>query len=733
MSEERYVLSAIPDSKYKLVLDWSYFGDAKSYEVLYDGKLYVTSSTKMTFTGVTPGEHSYQVRAILADSVPDVWSSACPVNMRDVTDPVMGSISVSVSGGTATVYFSAKDNVGIDHYLVECDAIRVTSTDNQVVFSDLLVGRHSLTVVAYDAAGNISKVATKKFPVADYRPPEQVTQLGSEGVITNKSGGYLTWGIPYDDSGKISRYTVTVDGKEYTTSRNSLKIKGLSAGEHHFTVTARDAAGFTSVVSEAGSFWVTDVIKPKLGSLNKVVNGVNVELNWSGSDETGIDHYVVSSVLGEAVVQAGKIALTFAPEHVGTQKITVVAFDAAGNASSAKSCTVKIADVTPPDAVTGLQAGIVTNKSGGELVWDIPYDNSGKITRYRVALDGKVYNVSTNKCRISKLSAGEHTYTVVARDANGWWSPVSEPGTFTVLDVIAPKIGKCYAAVNGYEVRLSCTGTDETGIAGYVISWASGLVTSETGETAITFSETDIGKQKITIAAMDAAGNVSSKKTLTVTIADTTAPEKVTGGGSKLFDNKSGGVLMWEVPFDNSGKLGKYTVQVDDGKIYRVSTNELKLKAMSAGEHYFTVIATDKDDNASQVSEKIKFTVADVIDPVIKNWSVKVSGNTAAVAWTATDETSSVLRAELWLDGVQVAGTVEDCWLLEDLSVGRHSLELQVFDEAGNMVAKSRDFTSKEPVAAGVDTLADLWIADTAAALLTGVDEDRSVAIGMLA
>ena len=692
MSDARYVLSAATDTRYKAVLSWSYFGKAASYEVLYDGRLYTTRKTTLSFTGVAPGEHECQVRAIEAGSAAAAWSDVCAFEMADVTAPVMGKVSVNVIGGTATFSFNADDNVGVDHYLVECGTTRLIATDTQAVIRDLSVGKHSVSVIAYDAAGNVSKAATATFKVADYRAPDRVTGLGTEGTVTNKSGGNLTWSIPYDDSGRISRYRVTVDGKEYTTSKNTLKVTGLTAGDHTFTVVATDAAGFSSIVSDPAVFHVADVIKPTLGALSSVVNGVNVELNWSGNDETGIDHYLVSSVLGVEEVAAGRIDLVFRPEHVGKQKITVVAYDAAGNASTARSCTVKIADVTPPDPVTGLTAGIVTNKAGGVLQWDIPYDNSGKIVKYRVALDGKVYDVSTNQCKIGKLAAGEHTYTVIARDANGWWSAVSEPGVFMVDDVIAPKIGNCRAVVDRYRVGLSCVATDETGVAKYVISSAAGVVESASGETSITFAETDLGTQKITITALDAAGNASAEKVLTVKIADTTAPERVSGGIGAVT-NKSGGTLMWEIPYDNSGKLGRYTVQLDGGTIFRTSAPEQKIKALSAGDHFFTVVATDAAGNASEVSEEFHFTVEDVIAPVIRSFTVEVGDRTARVSWEAEDETSETLRAELTLDGELLGETTADVWELADLSSGFHTLDLQVFDEAGNSAFRSRFFS----------------------------------------
>ena len=692
MSDTRYVLSAVTDNRYKALLSWSYFGKAASYEVLVDGRLYTTRKTSMTLTGVAPGEHACQVRAIEAGSVAAVWSDVCAFAMADVTAPVMGSVSVNVIGGTATFHFNAGDNVGVDHYLVECGPVRLTTADTQAVIGDLAVGKHRVSVTAYDAAGNVSKAASASFKVADYRAPDQVTGLGTEGTVTNKAGGRLTWSIPYDDSGRISRYRVTVDGKEYTTSKNSLKVTGLAAGDHTFTVVATDAAGFTSVVSDPAVFHVADVIKPTLGALSSVVNGVNVELNWSGRDETGIDHYLVSSVLGEEYVAAGRIDLVFRPEHVGKQKITVIAYDAAGNPSSPKSCTVKIADVTPPDAVTGLTAGIVTNKAGGTLMWDIPYDNSGKIVKYRVALDGKTYDVSTNRCKIGKLAAGEHTYTVIARDANGWWSAVSEPGVFVVDDVIAPKIGACRATVDRYRVGLSCVATDETGIAGYVISSAAGVVETVSGETSITFADTDLGTQKIAITALDAAGNVSAEKVLTVKIADTTAPERVSEGGGTVT-NKSGGTLVWDIPYDNSGKLGRYTVQLDGGTVFRTSAPELKIKALAAGDHFFTVVATDAAGNASEVSEAFHFTVEDVIAPVIRSFTVAVSGDTARASWEATDETSDTLRAELRLDGELLGETTGDVWELADLEWGSHVLDLQIFDEAGNAASRSHRFS----------------------------------------
>ena len=96
------------------------------------------------------------------------------------------------------------------------------------------------------------------------------------------------------------------------------------------------------------------------------------------------------------------------------------------------------------------------------------------------------------------------------------------------------------------------------------------------------------------------------------------APERVAGGCATGMTNKTGGTLMWETPYDNSGKLGRYLVQLDGGTVFRTSASELKIKPLAGGDHFFTVVATDAAGNASEVSEEFHFTVEDVIAPVIR-------------------------------------------------------------------------------------------------------------------
>ena len=84
----------------------------------------------------------------------------------------------------------------------------------------------------------------------------------------------------------------------------------------------------------------------------------------------------------------------------------------------------------------------------------------------------------------------------------------------------------------------------------------------------------------------------------------------------------------------------------------------------------------------------------DVIAPVIHSFTVEVSDRTAHVSWEAEDETSETLRAELSLDGELLGETTADVWELADLSSGFHTLDLQVFDEAGNSAFRSRFFSS---------------------------------------
>ena len=326
-------------------------------------------------------------------------------------------------------------------------------------------------------------------------------------------------------------------------------------------------------------------------------------------------------------------------------------------------------------------------------MWNKYAAPKGTKVSYEIRVDGNLVTSKKNKYTLKKASVANHSFSVRTILTTKKQAPVytdwSRVTTQYVADVTAPKTGKLSLVQTGEDsIRLSWTAAgDNVGISRYTVTCGN-----ETRELGGGILETEFhgkaGKVAASITAYDEAGNAGKTVKKTLNMKDMTAPTQVSGLRSESVDNKSGGILAWNAASDNVG-VAQYLISVEGGKTYKSKTNSVKVKKMAAGTYRYTVVALDKAKNQSIVSTAGEFTVADVIDPKIKKLSCKVNGQTALVSWNTTDEVG-IARSELWLDGARYADTTGlTSFSLGSLELGQHSVELKVWDAAGNDVFKT--------------------------------------------
>jgi uncharacterized repeat protein (TIGR03803 family) len=221
---------------------------------------------------------------------------------------------------------------------------------------------HSYAVTATDAAGNTSaKSAALSFTV-DTTPPAQPAAPADAAVISGyvnstydtaaqSIGGTTEAGasvVIYDNGTQVA--TVTADG----TGAWNYKVGVLADGSNHsYAVTAADAAGNVSPMSQALAFKV-DTTAPA-SAVAGVTVGSNGVATVSGSAEAGstVTLYDGVSVIGSFTAGAGGTwsdpvgVLAAGSSH----SYAVIATDAAGNASAlstALSYTAPNASSLPP-------------------------------------------------------------------------------------------------------------------------------------------------------------------------------------------------------------------------------------------------------------------------------------------------------------------------------------------------------------------------------------------------
>jgi len=556
--------------------------------------------------------------------------------------------------------------------------------------------KNPIKKVLYSIVKDNSGQLFLKISSADTVLPTRPVAVANITKATNKN---VTVTATFDSKSKIKLYKV--GNGAWKTYKSPVEMK--NNGMVYFR--AADSAGNLSLVN---SFRVNNIDRtaPVISKITAVAQNSTAALNISFKpDNSGISHCEITWGKKKMTIYpsgnlSANLSVNLTGLAIGKHTVSVVAYDTAGNKSAAKKINLTIKDVTPPSKVTTLYAPSVTNKYKGTFKWGAATDNSGKIAKYEIQLDnGKIYTSSKTSVSISNLTVGNHTYRVRAIDKDknvGAWSAVK---SFTVKDYTAPKISKLTATVKGYTATLKITATDNVKATKYVISYGSKSQTVTTNTATLTGLA--VGKVAVSVVAYDAAGNKSAAKKINLTVKDSTPPSKVTTLYAPSVTNKYKGTFKWTAATDNSGKIAKYEIQLDNGKIYTSTKTTLSVSNLKVGKHTYRVRAIDKNKNVGAWSAVKSFTVKDMTAPATVSLTAKVSGNNATLTWKKPKDNVGVTKYVLKYGNksVTLSGSATK-YVIYGLNKGTYSYSMIAYDAAGNASkAKTGKITIKQPLA----------------------------------
>ena len=262
-------------------------------------------------------------------------------------------------------------------------------------------------------------------------------------------------------------------------------------------------------------------------------------------------------------------------------------------------------DTTPPSQPNGLTA-VATGMTGASLAWGASTDNMG-VTGYIVRRNGtQVATPSGTSFADAGLSAGTtYTYTVAARDAA---DNVSSAASASVTTASAPDTtppsqptGFTATAAGSTGANLSwIASTDNVRVTGYIVRRNGTQIATPT---ATSYADTGLSAATTytyTVAARDAAGNVSSAASATVT----TAPPPPSNSATLQWDSVTAPNLSgYRVYFGNAP--GTYLQALGQGVSVGNVTVYTVLGLSSATRYYFVVTATDTLGSESTYSNEV--------------------------------------------------------------------------------------------------------------------------------
>src|SRR5204863_261105 len=191
-----------------------------------------------------------------------------------------------------------------------------------------------------------------------------------------------------------------------------------------------------------------------------------------------------------------------------------------------------------------------------------------------------------------------------------------------------------------------------------------------------------------TVAARDAAGNLSPNSArASVTIADTTPPTTPTGLTATVAGS-TGANLSWSASTDNVGVTG-YIVRRNGVQVATPTTTGFADTGLSAATTYsYTVAARDAAGNTSANSASASLTIADTTPPTTPTGlTAAVAGSTGAnLSWSASTDNVAVTGYIVPRSAAHVATPTTTGFADTGLSAATtYSYTVAARDAAGNL------------------------------------------------
>ncbi len=531
--------------------------------------------------------------------------------------------------------------------------------------------------------------------------------------------------------------------------------------------------GDTTAPAAVSDLLITDNAGSVQGAITGGTSTDDNTPTLSGTAEAGtiVSIYDGTTLLGTVTVGAdGRWSFTTPALGEGQHSLTVTVTDAAGNTSPATSPVDFTVDTQPPAVATDVA---LTNNSGGSTT---PVPNGSSSDDNTPTLSGRgeagavvsVYDgqtllgtalVGANgnwSFTTPALSNGSHSLTVTLTDAAGNVSAASSPFVVTIQAGL-PSTSSSLQITDDSDATLrtlsdGASTKDSTPVLSGLAS-ANAVITLYNGTTLLGSTIADgSGQWRFTPAtladgtyafravATDAAGNVTTSVTLTVTI-DTVAPG---AAGDLLLTGDSNGTVTPiaaggssndnTLVLSGTAEAGS-TVTVRDGNVVLgtaiVGSNgswSFTTPALSDGNHSLTTTVTDSAGNTGPASAAIVVTVdttapaaigdLQVIDNVGASQGPLTSGattddNTPTLSGSGeAGALISIYDGSTLLGNTLVGANGSWSFTTPALSNGSHSLTVTQTDAAGNVSSATAEFVvnvdaALPPASASIELVGD--------------------------
>ena len=666
-----------------------------SFQCQLDGGGFSACTSPQSYSGLSDGSHTFQVRAIDSasnvDPTPasytwtvDTTAPAAPV----VTTPANGSVTSNSSplvSGTAEP--SSTVTVYIDGSLVGTVPVDVSGNWNSPTAA-LSDGSHTVRAKATDAAGNTSPDSNTNTFTVDTVAPDTTITANPTNPTNSSNASFSFTGNDSGGSG-VASFQCQLDGGGFSACTSPQNYAGLSDGNHTFQVRTIDNAGNIDP-TPASYTWTVDTTAPDTSittTPSHPSNNSNPAFTFTGNDSgSGVASF-------ECQVDGGGFSActsgsTFGPLSDGSHTFNVRAIDNAGNTDATPASYTWVIDASTPDTTITATPTSSTNSSSASFTFTGSDTGGSGIASLQCQLDGGGFSACTSPQNYSGLSDGSHTFQVRAIDNAGNTDP--SPASYSwVVDTIAPDttiITTPSDPSNDSNPAFTFTGSDPSGsgVASFECQVDGGGFSACTSGSA--FGPLSDGSHTFDVRAIDNAGNTDATPASHTWVVDTTAPDTTITATPSDPSNDNTPTF----DFNSPDTTATFECRIDSGA-FSACTSPHTLASLSDGSHTFYVRAIDPAGNTDATPASFTWVVdASAPDTTIdSNPSDPSNDNTPTFGFSSSDSTATF---ECAMDGGAFAACTSTA-TFGPLADGSHTFTVRAIDPLGNTDPSPASYT----------------------------------------
>jgi len=677
--------------------------DNFSFSSLKDGKLYSGKDKSFSISNLSAGIHLIQLTVTDNDGDTDSKTKSITIIKNGLPIPKLAiedkeyllNDMVYLDGRDSTDEDGVRDIVNYK-FTSSKDGKLYAGTNQYLYTNNLSIGTHTITLTVTDKLG-LSREVTKNVTVGNNPPKAELSITQSRYFSGERI--YISGKKSDDNDGTIKTYKFESSKDGVLNSSSSFYTSKLSVGTHTIKLTVTDNLGLTgsterTIVIEQ-NYAPTSVLNLPTGELFKS-DKVYLDASDSLDGEGNIVNYKFSSSKNGVLYSGSKSYFYAKNLLVGSHKITIETTDNLGLTSSV------IADLTilnrNPSAVITIQK---SSYFSGEEIYisgraSQDSDNSIKKYKFESSKDGLLN--SNNSFYISNLSVGEHIISLTVTDENGGTDSATK--TVIVVQNYKPnsvlKIEKTeYNKRERVTFDGSASSDNETTIQTYKFSSSKDGNLYSGSNKSYSTSNLSVGTHIITLETTDSFGLID-EVTKTVNILNKLPTARISFSNSSIYKNSRVTISARESS-DSDGYIDSYNFESSiDG--FLSSSSSFSTANLSAGTHIIKLTVVDDNGGESSISKTFEVkNLKPTVNLEVEFYSYEVGSNILIDGSKSKDNDGTIENYKFIsdLDGELYSG-IESSTSVSNLSIGLHTISLEVTDDDGSTSTYDQELNIKE-------------------------------------